>query len=169
MEDPLKVYHDILSISNEEGGNPNHDPENGQFISGSGGNNDMDDKTVELYFDHEGMNTSYMIDGEKFQGQFPYQDLWDSVKDNKIILDNKRYTELKKDLHDEQTSKDNRRQEYNKRENAFTQYMKEYNSSYTDERHDQMLKYWLDKYISHGGKETDISGHIRNMNSTNGY
>jgi hypothetical protein len=36
MEDPLKVYHDILSISNEEG-NPNHDPENGQFTSGDGG------------------------------------------------------------------------------------------------------------------------------------
>ena len=34
MEDPLKVYHDILSISNEEGGNPNHDPEDGRFTSG---------------------------------------------------------------------------------------------------------------------------------------
>lgn len=37
MEDPLKVYNDILSISNEEAGNPNHDPENGQFTSGDGG------------------------------------------------------------------------------------------------------------------------------------
>jgi hypothetical protein len=36
MEDPLKVYHDILAISNEGGGNPNHDPENGQFTSGDG-------------------------------------------------------------------------------------------------------------------------------------
>ena len=36
MEDPLKIYNDILSISNEEAGNPNHDPENGQFTSGDG-------------------------------------------------------------------------------------------------------------------------------------
>ena len=36
MEDPLKIYSDILSISNEEAGNPNHDPENGQFTSGDG-------------------------------------------------------------------------------------------------------------------------------------
>ncbi len=34
MEDPLKIYSDILSISNEEGGNPNHDPEDGRFTSG---------------------------------------------------------------------------------------------------------------------------------------
>ena len=36
MENPLKIYSDILAISNEEGGNPNHDPENGQFTSGDG-------------------------------------------------------------------------------------------------------------------------------------
>jgi adenosyl cobinamide kinase/adenosyl cobinamide phosphate guanylyltransferase len=46
MEDPLKVYHDILSISNEEGGNPNHDPENGQFTSGGGGGDGDTQKSI---------------------------------------------------------------------------------------------------------------------------
>ena len=51
MEDPLKIYSDILSISNEEAGNPNHDPENGQFTSGDGSGDGSGDTQKSIYDD----------------------------------------------------------------------------------------------------------------------